>query len=103
ANATAVAELCRRLEGIPLAIELAAARAKQLSPARTLVELERRFDLLVTRKRDLPSRHQTLRAAIDWSYQLLPPESQRIFNRLFVFRGGFTTAAAAAIGESADE
>jgi predicted ATPase/DNA-binding SARP family transcriptional activator len=99
ANAPAVAELCRRLEGIPLAIELAAARVQRRSPARMLAELEQRFDLLVSRRRDLPSRHQTLRAAIDWSYQILSPKLQRFFVALFVFRGRFTAEAAAAVSE----
>jgi predicted ATPase/DNA-binding SARP family transcriptional activator len=97
ANAAAVAALCRRLEGIPLAIELAAARAQRLSPGRMLVEVEQRFDLLVSRKRDLPSRHQTLRAAIDWSYRLLSPAAQPFFARLFVIRGGFSPEAAARV------
>jgi predicted ATPase len=96
-NAAAVAEICRRLEGIPLAIELAAAWAKQIPPAKMLQQLARRFDLLVARQRDLPSRHQTLRAAMEWSYQLLSPELQRFFSRLFVFRGGFTAEGAAAV------
>jgi predicted ATPase len=102
ANAAAVAELCRRLEGIPLALELAAAWVKQIPPAKMLHQLGQRFDLLVSRQRDLPSRHQTLRAAIDWSYQLLSPELQRFFARLFVFRGGFTSEAAAAVCQSPD-
>jgi tetratricopeptide (TPR) repeat protein len=96
-NAGAVAELCRRLEGIPLAIELASVRTRELSPARMLGQIGRRLDLLVSRRRDLPSRHQTLRAALDWSYQLLVPELQRFFARLFPFRDGFTTEAAAIV------
>lgn len=73
-NAQALAELCDRLEGIPLAIELAAAQALVMSPAQMLAQLEHRFDFLVSRRRDVAERHRTLRAAIDWSYQLLTPE-----------------------------
>src|SRR5205085_8065416 len=76
-NAPAVAELCDRLEGIPLAIELAAARASVFSPAQMLHQLERRFDFLVSRRRDAAAHHETLRAAIDWSYDLLSLELQR--------------------------
>lgn len=89
-NAPAVAELCDRLEGIPLAIELAAARASIFGPAQMLLQLERRFDFLVSRRRDTTERHRTLRATMDWSYQLLPPEVQRFFTCLSVFRGGWT-------------
>jgi predicted ATPase/DNA-binding SARP family transcriptional activator len=102
-NAPAVAELCHRLEGIPLAIELAAARAKLLTPAQMLNQLARRFDFLVSRRRDLPGRHQTLRAAIDWSYQLLPPELQHFLARLFVFRGGFSLEAAEAVCQASGQ
>ncbi len=96
-NAPAVAELCDRLEGIPLAIELAAARASVLSPAQMLHQLENRFDFLVSRRRDAAERHRTLRAAIDWSYQLLPPPIQQFFANLSVFRGGWTPEAAEAV------
>jgi predicted ATPase/DNA-binding SARP family transcriptional activator len=95
ANAGAVAELCRRLEGIPLAIELAAARALVMTPSQILARLEQRLDFLESRRRDAVSRHRSLRAAIEWSYQLLAPELQRFFARLSVFRGGWTLAAAA--------
>jgi predicted ATPase len=97
ANAPAVSELCYRLEGIPLALELAAARVQVLTPVQMLAQLEHRFDFLVSRKRDEARRHQTLRAAMDWSYQLLSPELQRFFARLSVFRGGWTLEAAAAV------
>jgi non-specific serine/threonine protein kinase len=97
ANASAVAELCHRLEGIPLAIELAAARAQVMSPVQILAQLEHRFDFLVSRQRDVAMRHRTLRAAIDWSYQLLSPELQRFFAQLSVFRGSWTVEAAEAI------
>jgi predicted ATPase/DNA-binding SARP family transcriptional activator len=99
ANATAVAELCDRLDGLPLALELAAARAAVLSPAQLLEQLERRFELLVTRQRDLPSRHRTLLATVEGSYQALPLELQRFFKGLSVFRGGWTLAAAQAVCE----
>jgi predicted ATPase len=93
-NAPAVAELCARLEGIPLAIELAAAWAQTLTPAQMLDRLERRFDLLVSRRRGAPGRHATLRAAVEWSWDLLPEELRRFFARLSVFAGGWTLAAA---------
>lgn len=96
-TAPAVAELCRRLEGIPLALELAAARARMLTIPQMLAALEERFDFLVSRRKDLPRRHQSVRAALDWSYQLLSPELQRFFSRLSVFRGGWTPEAAAAV------
>lgn len=96
-NAAAVAELCERLEGMPLAIELAAARAQVLTPAQMVSQLERRFDLLVSRRRDLVERHRTLRGTIDWSYGLLALELQRFFACLSVFRGGWTLEAAEAV------
>jgi predicted ATPase/DNA-binding SARP family transcriptional activator/class 3 adenylate cyclase len=96
-NASAIAELCERLEGIPLALELAAARAQVLTPTQMLAQLERRFDFLVSRRRDVAARHRTLRAAIDWSYHLLPTELQRFFRQLSVFRGGFSIEAAAVV------
>ncbi len=98
-NAPAVAELCQRLEGIPLAIELAAARAQVLTPIRMLTHLEDRFTFLASRRRRAPERHRTLRAAIDWSYDLLSPELQRFFARLSVFRGGLTAEVAEVICE----
>ena len=96
-NAPAVAALCQRLEGIPLAIELAAARVQVLTPSQMLEFLERRFDFLVSRRRDVTERHRTLRAAIDWSYSLLSPELQRFWRRLSVFREGWTLEAARAL------
>ncbi len=99
-NAAAVAELCVRLDGLPLAIELAAARVKLFSPASMLSRLERRFDLLRADTLDRPDRHQTLRAALDWSYQLLPPEEQRLLRVLSVFVGGCTLEAVAEVAES---
>ncbi|HZP81467.1 MAG TPA: tetratricopeptide repeat protein [Chthonomonadaceae bacterium] len=96
-NAAAVAELCQKLEGVPLAIELAAARVQVLTPSQMLALMERRFDFLVSRKRDVSGRHQSLWAALDWSYRLLSPELQRFFARLSVFRGGWTLEAAEAV------
>jgi predicted ATPase len=96
-NADAIAELCERLDGIPLAIELAASRILALPPAQMVARLRERFDFLVSRRRDLPERHRTMRAAIDWSFQLLSPELQRFFARLSVFRGGWTLEAAEAV------
>ena len=96
-NAAAVADLCERLEGLPLAIELAAARAQVLTPAQMLKQLERRFDFLVSRQRNFALRHRTIRAAIDWSYGLLTPDLRRFAKLLSVFRGGWNLAAAEAV------
>jgi predicted ATPase/class 3 adenylate cyclase len=96
----AVVEICRRLDGLPLALELAAARVKLLSPGQILDRLERRLPLLSGGLRDVPERHRTLRAAIDWSYQLLTPEEQLLFARLSVFPGGCTLEAAEAVDEA---
>ena len=93
-NAPAVAEICHRLDGLPLAIELAAARIKLLSPQAMLNRLERRLPLLTGGARDLPERQQTLRNAIDWSYNLLDDQAKRLFRRLAVFVGGWTLDAA---------
>ena len=89
----AVAEICRRLDGLPLAIELAAARVSLLEPDDLLARLERTLPLLASRSRDAPSRQQTLRATIAWSYELLSPKEQDLFRRLAVFRGSFTLEA----------
>lgn len=96
-NAAAIADLCARLEGIPLAIELAAAWAPILTPAQILARLNKRFDLLVARRRDAPERHRTLRAAVEWSFQALPPDVRDFFVQLSVFRGGWTLETAEAI------
>ena len=96
-NAPAVAEICWRLDGLPLAIELAAARIKLLHPQELLARLGRRFDILRGGTRDLPERQQTLRAAIDWSYNLLSEPARALFRRLAVFSGGCSLEAAEAI------
>ena len=87
-NASAVCEICARLDGLPLAIELAAARVKVLSPSSLLTRLASRLQLLTGGARDLPQRQQTLRAAMDWSYDLLNPAEQKLLRRLSVFVGG---------------
>jgi predicted ATPase/DNA-binding SARP family transcriptional activator len=94
ANAGVVAEICLRLDGIPLALELAAARTKSLSLAQIRDRLDDAFRVLATGGRTAIPRHRTLRAAIDWSHDLLPPRTQAMFRRLAVFRGGFTLDAA---------
>jgi predicted ATPase/DNA-binding SARP family transcriptional activator len=90
----AVSEICRRLDGLPLAIELAAARTPMLPLASLLERLERRLPLLTGGRREAPERQRTMRATIDWSYELLAAEEQRLFVRLAVFAGGFTVDAA---------
>ena len=93
-NAPNVAAICNRLDGLPLAIELAAARMALLSPAALLERLEPRLPLLIGGAADLPVRQQTMRNTIDWSYDLLSPSEQRLFRRLAVFDGGFDLPAA---------
>jgi predicted ATPase len=95
-NAVTISELCRQLEGIPLAVELAAARVGILTPTQMLQRIGQRLDLLVTRHADVPSRHRTLRASIEWSYGLLSDGEQRAFAALSAFRGGWTLEAAEA-------
>jgi predicted ATPase len=92
-SALAVAEICYRLDGLPLAIELAAARIKLLRPPAMLVRLERRLEFLTGGARDLPARQQTLRNAIAWSYDLLDENEQKLFQRISVFVGGCTLEA----------
>jgi predicted ATPase/class 3 adenylate cyclase/Tfp pilus assembly protein PilF len=96
-NVADVVDICRRLDGWPLAIELAAARARLLNPRAMLARLSRRLDLLTGGQRDLPDRHQALRATIDWSYDLLSPDQQALFRRLSVFSGGWSLEAAEAV------
>ena len=95
-NRAAVAELCRRLDALPLAIELAAARVRVLSPQAMLPRLDTSLSLLDGGKRDFPERHQTLRATLDWSLDLLRPEERIFFRRLGVFAGSFSEGAAGA-------
>jgi predicted ATPase len=102
-NARAVAEICRRLDGLPLAIELAAARSRFLPPEELLARLGDRLTLLSGGARSLPTRQQTLRGTIDWSYGLLGAGEQRLFRRLGIFAGGFTAAAAEAVCAAAGE
>ena len=96
----AVGEICRRLDELPLAIELAAARVRALSPAQILERLEQRLPLLTGGARDLPERQRTLRATIEWSHDLLTDDEQAAFRRLAVFRGGATPEAAEAVART---
>jgi len=102
-NRTAVVEICRRLDGLPLAIEIAAARTKILKPQALLKRLDQSLNLLVGGAKDLPERQQTLRQTIDWSYQLLNPDEQGLFMRLGIFAGGFTLDAAEDVCNPAGE
>lgn len=97
ANAAAIAEICISLDGLPLAIELAAAKLKLFSPTALLARLQRRLTLLTGGALDLPLRQRTLRASVAWSYDLLAPDEQILFQRLAVFAGGFTLEAAQAV------
>lgn len=96
-NAAVVPEICRRLDGLPLAIELAAARLRILSAQALLARLDRRMLVLTSRNRDLPERQKTIRNAIDWSFELLNEDEQELFQRLFAFVGGWSLEAAEAI------
>ncbi|HET7377239.1 MAG TPA: hypothetical protein VFK30_11055, partial [Anaerolineae bacterium] len=93
-NAETIAEICLRLDGLPLAIELAAARIKILTPQQLLERLQHRFEILRGGTRDLPERQRTLHSTIEWSYNLLDENSKRLFRRMAVFVGGFTLEAA---------
>jgi predicted ATPase/class 3 adenylate cyclase len=95
-----LAELCLRLDNLPLAIELAAARVKVLSASELLARLERRLPLLTSRTRDVPERQRTLRATIKWSYELLDEGEQQLFRRLSVFVGGFRLGAAEVVASA---
>jgi predicted ATPase len=102
-NATAVVAICRRLDGLPLAIELCAARLRSLTPKELLSRLDRSLPLLTGGARDLPERQRTMRSAIEWSYRLLTEPERRLLNRLSVFRGGWDLDAAEAVGTVEDD
>jgi predicted ATPase len=102
-NASAVVEICLRLDGLPLAIELAAARTKLLPPAAIRTRLASRLQLLTAGARDLPARQQTLRQAIDWSYDLLNVSEQKLFRRLSAFVGGCTLEAVESVGNTKND
>ena len=104
-NARAIAELCRRLDGLPLAIELAAARVRLLPPQAMLRRIDDRFRMLGSGAADLPARHRTLRATLDWGYDLLGEEERRLFRRLGIFRDAFSLPAVVAVcaGDGEDE
>lgn len=102
-SAPAVAALCRRLDGLPLAIELAAARTRSLTPAEILTHLGQRLDLLVRRRERGPARHRSLEAAIAWSYERLPAPTRRFFDGLGVFAGRFTAESARAVAGAPEE
>jgi predicted ATPase len=102
-NAEAVAEICRRLDGLPLAIELAAARVKLLPPQALLSRLGHRLSLLTGGARDLPERQRTLRSTLDWSFGLLSAGEQTLFARLGVFAGTFSLSAVETVGGGADD
>jgi predicted ATPase/DNA-binding CsgD family transcriptional regulator/Tfp pilus assembly protein PilF len=101
-NADPIARLCRSLDGMPLAIELAAARTSVLSPEEILARLDRRFSLLTEGGRGAPTRHQTLRGAIDWSYSLLDEDERALLRRLSVFVGSFSLEAVLGVCASAN-
>jgi non-specific serine/threonine protein kinase len=98
-NAAAVAQACRRLDGIPLALELAAARVRALTAEQLVARLDQRFRLLTGGSRSATPRHQTLRATLDWSYELLDERERALFRRLAVFASGWTLEAAEAVAE----
>jgi predicted ATPase len=99
-NAATIAEICLRLDGLPLAIELAAARSRLMTPDTIRGQLGQRLKVLTGGARNRPARQQTLRGAIDWSYDLLDPAEQRLFARLSIFAGGWTPEAAEAVCNS---
>jgi predicted ATPase/DNA-binding CsgD family transcriptional regulator len=101
-NAESVSAICKRVDGLPLAIELAAARTKMLSPSSLLSRLDRRLPLLTGGNRDMPLHQQTMRGTIDWSYELLSPDDQALFRRLSVFVGSFSLEAAESVSRTVD-
>ena len=96
-NGTAIADVCARLDGLPLALELAAARIRVLTPAELAARMPSSLDVLTSGESDAPPRHQTLRRTLEWSHALLTPEERRLFRRLAVFSGGFTVESAEAV------
>ena len=102
-NTRAIATICRRLDGLPLAIELAAVRCALFAPSELLAQLDQRLALLTTGAVDLPTRQQTLRRAIDWSYELLDAGEQTLFRRLGVFVGGCTLEAARSVCDTMED
>jgi predicted ATPase/DNA-binding winged helix-turn-helix (wHTH) protein len=102
-NAAVIAQICARVDGLPLAIELAAARVKMLAPAGLLARLESRLELLTTGPRDVPERQQTLRKAIEWSYGLLSGAEQKLLRRVAVFWGGCTLEGAEAVANTQND
>jgi predicted ATPase/DNA-binding SARP family transcriptional activator len=101
-NASTIAEITRRLEGVPLALELAAAWAQTLSPSQMLERMDAPFDFLVSNRRDIAERHRSLRATISWSINGLDAEAQRFFRKLGVFRGGWNLDAAIQVTQDRD-
>jgi predicted ATPase/transcriptional regulator with XRE-family HTH domain len=101
-TAAAIVEICRRLDGLPLALELAAVRLRHLPLATLQEQLDHRLDLLVSGPRDLPARHQAMRDTVAWSYDLLQPGEQRLFRQLSVFVGGWTLTTAESICNADD-
>ena len=99
---TAIGRICRALDGIPLALELAAARTSSMSPTEIAGRLDHRFSLLTSGTRTAEARQQTLRATVEWSYTLLTEREQRVFDRLAIFRGGWTLTAAEEVVADAD-
>src|SRR5439155_17200434 len=103
ANATAVAQVCRSLDGLPLALELAAGNMRLLSPQQLASRLDDRFKLLVRGSRTAPVRQRTLESAVAWSYDLLDPNDRRLFNQLSVVAGGFPLDAVAVVSDPEPE
>jgi len=101
ANVTAIAAICRRLDGLPLALELAAARLRVLSPSELLARLDRSLPLLTGGARDLPERQRTIRQTIDWSYRILHLDEQALFRRMSICVGSWDSVTPGAIGEGA--